>query len=246
MRRRGIAYFRKRRTTLTPFTPGALPGLVLWYDAGSLSLSLADGAAVAAWRDSSGGGHDATAAGIGQPTYRAGGGPDGRPCIEFDGSPNALAVPAAALSRLAAGEVWIVLRDAADPPADGTRSCPYGLGGSLSFSHVPYSNGLIYDDFGSTTRKSAIAYPAGALAQWSLYSATSAPGLWSNRLAGTPLWATTDNEVGWSSAPLIGCSVAPSLTSYIGRIAEFVLLGRPATAAEEASMYAYFRGKYGI
>lgn len=243
MRRRSIASFRKRRTTPAPFTPGALPGLALWYDAGSLSL--ADGAGVAAWRDS-GGGRDAVAAGTGRPIYRAGGGPDGRPCIEFDGSPNALAIPAAALSGLAAGEVWIVLRDAADPPADGIRCCPYGLGGSLAFSHIPFSNGLIYDDFGSTARKGAIAHPAGALARWSLYSATSAPGLWSNRLAGVPLFATTDNTVGWSPAPQIGCSVSPSLTSYTGRIAEFVLLGRVATAAEEAATAAYFRAKYGL
>jgi hypothetical protein len=246
-RRRSIASFRRRRTPSTPtspFTPGALPGLALWYDAAALSL--ADGAAVAAWPDRSGGGHDATVAGTGHPTYRRGGGPNGTPCLAFDGSPNALAVPAAALSGLAAGEVWIVLRDAADPPADGTRSCPYGLGSSLAFSHIPFSNGLIYDDFGSTARKGAIAYPAGALAQWSIYSATSAPGLWSNRLAGVPLSATTDNAVGWSPAPQIGCSVSPSLTSYTGRIAEFVLLGRVATEAEEAAMTSYFHSQYGL
>jgi hypothetical protein len=246
-RRRSIASFRRRRTPSTPaspFTPGALPGLALWYDAAALSL--ADGAAVAAWPDRSGGGHDATVAGTGHPTYRRGGGPNGTPCLAFDGSPNALAVPAAAVAGLAAGEIWIVLRGATDPPADGTKSCPYGFGSSLTFSHVPFSNGLIYDEFGATARHNAIAYTAGALAQWGVYSVTSAPGLWSNRLAGRPLSTTTDNVVGWSLAPQIGCSVDPSLTSYTGQIAEFVLLGRQATAQEETAMAAYFHAKYGL
>lgn len=69
----------------TPTPPGGVTtNLVLWLEGDQLAL--ADGAAVSSWTDKSSVGNHATqATSTKQPTYRATGGPNSLPTVEFDG-----------------------------------------------------------------------------------------------------------------------------------------------------------------
>lgn len=86
-----------RGTYETVYLPNQLDSLFYWYaaDAGvldSLGGDISDGEKVSSWTDFSGRGHNVTqATGGAMPTFRAAGGPNGWPCIEFDGTDDFLA-----------------------------------------------------------------------------------------------------------------------------------------------------------
>jgi hypothetical protein len=69
-----------------PFDPMAIPGLVLWLDAGDLELTLADGDEVATWEDRSFAGNDADQASPGYRPLLKTGIVNGKPVVRFDGS----------------------------------------------------------------------------------------------------------------------------------------------------------------
>lgn len=71
-----------RGVFVQPFDPMSIAGLRLWLEVDSLVLS--DGDPVGTWTDSSLIGNDVTEA-TDKPTYRATGGPNSHPCVEFDG-----------------------------------------------------------------------------------------------------------------------------------------------------------------
>lgn len=63
---------------------GVTTNLILWLEGDQLALS--DGAAVSSWTDmSSVANHATQATSTKRPTYRATGGPNSKPCVEFDG-----------------------------------------------------------------------------------------------------------------------------------------------------------------
>jgi hypothetical protein len=70
-------------TSSTTFTPASISGLSLWLDASS-GITAEDGGAIASWTDRSGKGNNAVQATAGnRPLYRATGGPNNKPCVEF-------------------------------------------------------------------------------------------------------------------------------------------------------------------
>lgn len=83
-----------------PISPGAGGGVanttnssqnLTWFSATTLS-AVGDGNPVASWMPTGNGGADAAvAAGMARPTYRATGGPGGGPCLDFNGTTNAMA-----------------------------------------------------------------------------------------------------------------------------------------------------------
>lgn len=84
---------RRRVVTVAGASTGPLgiSGCLAWYRGSSLAVS--DGAAISQWDDESGNArHLLQAAGSKQPLYRATGGPNSRPCIEFDGTDDFLRV----------------------------------------------------------------------------------------------------------------------------------------------------------
>ena len=89
------------------FSPASLLGLVAWYRAADLSL--ADGAAVATWTDSSGNGRDATqATGTKQPLYKTNI-INGKPVVRFDGVDDFLNVPAIDLTGTSGLTLFVVV-----------------------------------------------------------------------------------------------------------------------------------------
>jgi len=65
------------------WSPASISGLSLWLDASS-GITAEDGGAIASWTDRSGNGNNAVQSTAGnRPLYRATGGPNNKPCVEF-------------------------------------------------------------------------------------------------------------------------------------------------------------------
>lgn len=102
------------------------------------------------------------------------------------------------LSAFAAGEVHRLFRLAEDPPIAPLQGLWWQMSGVAHANHFPYVDGVIYDGFGSTTRK-ILGNPALSLAAWRLYSVYSAPNDWQAFLNSNSLYSTTDNAVSFSA-----------------------------------------------
>jgi hypothetical protein len=88
-----------------------------------------------------------------------------------------------------------VARTQIDPPVNSTYTGPYvSADCSPTQSHVPWTDGVIYDAFGSNARKTT-ANPATTLAQLNVYNVVSAPGSWTNYLNGTQIFNTGTNTI---------------------------------------------------
>jgi hypothetical protein len=71
--------------SIVPFTPADLPGLTGWFRGSNIGVS--DGASVSTWSDESGNENDANqVTSVNQPVFRAIGGANSLPCVEFNKS----------------------------------------------------------------------------------------------------------------------------------------------------------------
>ena len=209
--------------------PRDIPGLLAWYSAQEVG-GVADGTALTAWSDKSGY-HRDTVAVNGTPTYRATSGPDGGPCIEFDG--NEFFTLPDVLSGLGSGYVvagfWST--------AGGNNVGGWEFGTNSQASHLPYSNSLIYDDFGSTARRDTIA-PLLTMNGWHRLSAWSAPSDWALLQNGEPIRTDASNTVSFHSQPKVGTAVGWASGQH--RVAFVALLDHKPSQAERDALEAYF------
>jgi hypothetical protein len=118
---------------------------------------------------------------------------NGRPSVNWD---NFDYVDLGNLSALTEGEIFRLVKKDADPPVGQGFFWLFGTSGSSS--HVPYTSGTIYDDFGSNVRKTTVD-PTPALTSWRLYSVYSAASDWASYLDGTQIYSTGTNTVAFNS-----------------------------------------------
>jgi hypothetical protein len=132
---------------------------------------------------------------------------------------DSLALPNA-LSAFTAGTVIFACKVAADPAAASATSggAVGDWGTSAQGNHYPYSDGVVYSDCLSTTRKSF--NPTPSLAAWHVGEFRSAAGAWAYAVNGVDVYTTATNTVGGSLAPVIGQSIngSASLSGYMGRM----------------------------
>jgi hypothetical protein len=179
-----------------------------WYKADAIT-GKNDGDPISQWDDSSGNArHAIQATGGSQPTYKTAI-QAGLPVVRFDGAADQLEVPDA--SALTAGTGFIVVKIVTDPPASGkTGLWTFGA----SAMHFPFTDGLLYEAFGTTVRKDSIAIPD--LTQWQIYEVFSGASDWGALLDGVSLHATGTNTVGFTAAPRLGHGGASFLDGDIG------------------------------
>lgn len=231
------------------FDPATIAGLKLWLkaDAGALNasdLAATDTEAVKTWQDQSGNGWHATQATAGnRPAWYIGASSNGSPVVRFDGVDDYFQL-GNLMSGAAAGTAFVVLSINNDPPAPDRSSGPLSRFGTPSNAHYPWIDGAIYDDFGSTVRKDAIAV-APSLAAWRVYEVLSAAGDWRNYLDGSLLHATTSNTVAWGATPFIGSN---GLGQYFidGDIAEVLVYAAALSDADRQAVESYLMSKYAI
>ncbi len=226
-----------------PSDPSTIANLELWLH--GRSVAVGDGNPVTTWADSSGNARDAGAIGASRPTLRSTGGPNSQPCLEFDGSDDSMTLPDFA-TGFTAGHLFIVVKIDNDPPASGgVAGCPLRVstsGGDASF--YPFTDGVVYENWGSTTRKT-VANPTPSLAAWHVYEIVSKASSWKAFINGTQIGSTdTGNTVGFVSVLRIALNANSNRLD--GRIAEIIWYSAEKTGADLTAIKTYLNFWTGI
>lgn len=225
--------------TSTVFSPSQIVGLELWLKADAIT-GLNDADPVTTWPDSSGKGRDATqSVGGNKPAYKVNI-VNGKPVVRFNGSSNFMNLPDF-LTGFSAGEIFLVIKLNNDPPTVGSGGL-WEFGSAAQASHYPFTDGVIYDAFGTDTRKTTVN-PTPTLAAWRLYNVSSASGAWTSRLDTTQLFTTATNTVAWTTAPKFGTS---STFFTDGDIAEILIYSSILSSADRSSLSSFLSSKYAL
>lgn len=137
-------------------------------------------------------------------TVKAGATPGGKPSVQ-----NSTSVKAAynfqrgLFGDAAAGEMLLLFKVAADPPAVGDGRL-YSFGSDGQICHIPYTDGQLYENFGSTARKTTTNPTQSFATKYVIYNVRSAAGAWSNHVDGVLNFSTATNTVGWNNQPFFG------------------------------------------
>jgi hypothetical protein len=138
-----------------------------------------------------------------------------KPTIRFTGT-SALPVRIAFSAAASAGTKIQVIRTYADPTSAFTGNVLNYVGnaGGL-FGHYPYSDGNIYDEFATTSRKT-VGNPTPSLANFHIYEAVSDANLFKSFINNSEIFTTATNTVGWySTAPIVGEGYSGSISEVI-------------------------------
>lgn len=221
----------------------------LWLEADALSLSNND--PISSWTDISGNARHGTNTGTNRPLYRTNQ-INGLPAVEFlEVSDTWLDLPNFA-SGFTVAEIFIVIKINADPPTIVSESIyqtglwSLGSDATDNSTHYPFTDGVIYDDFGSTIRK-VVGNPTPSLAAWRLYNVRSAANDWEALLDGTSLFSTTTNTVGFNTSPKLGKDVGGVNTYYLdGFVALVAMYSRALNSSERTALKSCIASKYAL
>jgi len=209
-------------------------GLKLWLSADT-GLTL-NGSTVSAWADQSGVGNNATqSTASNQPSVTASI-LNSKPVIHFSGAqwltlPNFLSGSAT--------EVLVVVRATSATNASGI----WRFGSSGSGDYYSYTDGTLYDGFGSAVRY-AEGRPSQDITQFHVYEVCSQAGSWESWIDGVPLYKSSANTVGFTTAPLLGHNADG--VNFSGDIAEIVVYNRALSASERQQSLSYLTQKYAL
>jgi hypothetical protein len=234
-----------------PFTPASVAGLILdldFSDASGLFQASNGTGVVSADNDPIGFATDASAAGRHHTQPTAGSRPlyrtnaqNGLSAAQFDGVARHL-VSSLAFTGVAAATAFLVVKCDADPGVSGkTGLWQYGVGLA---THFPFTDGVVYDDFGTGARKTT-GNPAASLAQWNVYEVTSKENGWTDWVNGAQHHTTGTNAVAWPTQP--NTTLGKSLGSvwfagYIGRV---LVYNSDLAAGDRAALRAYLKAQWG-
>lgn len=183
-----------------------------------------------------------------QPKYQtAANGINGKPALWFDGIDDQLTYFEDILAGATAATVFVVAKLENDPPSIGLspRFGFWSFGTAPDPALVPYSDGVIYDEFCSTTRKTT-ANPSDSMASPFLYNVVSGPGDWRNYLNGTLLYSTASNTFGHLTECDIGIARRPGPVALHGRLGEFLLYDSVLSEGKRLAVQAQLMTKWGI
>jgi hypothetical protein len=224
------------------FAPTSIPNLLSWLTAGSLVLN--DGDDVVTWPDGSGNGN-----GLGGPSlppkFRTGV-LNGLPVVRFNGTSQFLNFPVNAFVGFTAAEAFIVVKaNNPDPPVSSVGTGLWDFGTDITSTHYPFTDGIIYDDFGTSARKTTVN-PTPSLNAFNLYNVISSSGLWASRLnGGSTIFSTGTNTVAFIAQCTLGSSGGGTVY-FNGDIAEFILYNRVISQSERDQIESYVAAKYGL
>ncbi len=222
--------------------PTVLAGCSLWLRA-DLGITL-NGTTVSAWADSSTNGNNASQGTAGrQPVYNTRQ-INGQPTLFFDATLQKYMPLANSLASLSASHAFVVHRRLTNTESTLANTGFWTLGTSGLITHMPYTDGNIYDDGGGTTRY-ACGAPQVGLATAQVYEAQNQAGSWKNLLNGLAQSSSGTNTVGLSTTPVLGGNVASAIF-YYGDWAETILYNRILNATERALVINYLNGRYAL
>lgn len=222
-----------------------LSGIVLWIDPSFVRVTLASGKVSAFTNRGSLGGTVAQAMGANQVAWNV---HDanfrGRASVS---SVQASLYPLPDLSALTSGEIFAVLKKAADPSTGGAG----GSGGihqiglvAAGSTHVPFTDGVIYDASGSTVRKTA-GNPTPSLASPFLYDVWSATTDWSLRLNRASFFTTAVNTVSFPAAGTLFQSSAAGPIGMVGELVSYIVCSAKQSTDSRGQWEAWVRREFG-
>jgi hypothetical protein len=239
--------------TVNPVTAAQPSGAWAWYDAAAVTQP--DNTTMARWPDKSGNArHALQPLGANRPLFRTGI-VNGLPVVRFDAaSSKYLVLPD--ISALTSGEIFIVVKITTDPPVTSAKSGLWHFSDATSSvsgfpaTHYPFTDGTIYEAFGTDTRKTTVN-PTPALTSWRVYNVSAASADWTNRLDGVQLTHTGTNAVSFSSTVYLGRShggTGDSFADYYldGDVAEVIIYGGVLTSDQRTDIVKLLSDKYGL
>jgi hypothetical protein len=250
------------------WTPLALgtPTLLAWQKADEITGSNTD--PIATFLDGSGNGkHYTQVTSASRPTLLTAN-LNGKNVVKFD-APTAdqyFDVPNI-FSGKTAGSIYMVVKKTVDPARSGgsgfsdqyTGIHRFGNStGASSAGHMPYTDGVIYAEFGTDTRKTA-GDPTPSLASWRIISNHSAASDFGMYIDGgvysagvpAPFYSTVSNTVGFDPAPTFGRSVRDPTGSFLykymeGTVAEILLINGKLSLSDQQKVEGYLAYKWGL
>lgn len=149
-------------------------------------------------------------------------------------------------SALTAAHIFIVIKLENDPPTTDFETGIWAFGSSGLGAHYPFSDGKIYDDFGSTTRK-AINDPGIALDTWRVYEVISTSSEWTALIDGSQIHTTGTNTVGWPSSGQTALGINRDETvGFQGWIAGAYMFSAKKTGSDRTTLITYINSRFGL
>ena len=142
------------------------------------------------------------------------------------------------MAALTSGSCFAVFKS----PSESTAAGSFIQAGTNGDGYYPFSNGLIYSDFGANSRHDAIDGP-DLLTDWHIAEFESATNAWMYLQNGVPVTLITSNTVAFTASPLLGRSTNNGGQGMLG---EIILLPYVPNAVERAQIEGYLAHKWGI
>ena len=165
---------------------------------------------------------------------------------DFTASNYELIRSATSLNITSEGSVFIVVKVDSDPPPASFNTGMWSI--STQGGHYPFTNGIIYEYFGTTVRKTISGF-AEDLSVYNVYHVDSTNGSFQAFLNNNSIFSTSSNTFENIQSVDIGAST-PSLTSsgrwLDGIIGELIILDRILNSTERGDMVSYLTNKWGL
>jgi hypothetical protein len=233
-------------------------GLSIWarYKASTMA-SVGDGNTLSQWDDISGNARHATqATSARRPVYRAtaSGLVGNTSAVEFLGNssdPHYVSLPN--MSALTQGAIFVYHKNDTDTQEATTtvNTRRIWILGTSTDEYYKYTNNAvgsgIYENFGTSVRKTTGNPSAGALSVWHSYAVTSASASFLTYINNVQHFTTGTNTVAFPAAPTIGGNPIqptppPNLSNKL--VAEIIICSVVPSATERAAIQAYFLKEY--
>ena len=196
------------------------------------------------WTDTSGNGNHGTRnanSGIGSGTTNT-----GQTSVVFDGNDRIDLVDLSGFNGTG-GEAFLVIKMDSNVYTSGDS----GIGGMWNFgnngaaNHYTWTDGSVYDDFGSNTRHRGpdleVFNGGKDLSVWHVYNVRSLSGEWTSLINNDQTFTTASNTVSFTTAPTLGAGGSFTLT---GEIAEFRFYSGTMTGGERTAIYNSLNSTY--
>ncbi len=148
-------------------------------------------------------------------------------------------------SGATAASAYVVFKVDADPPVSTGGLWRVGTG----FANLhPHTDGVIYDGFGATVRKTT-GDPTPALTSWRIYGVHSAANDWGSFIDGVSFFSTATNTVGFEpTGPSFGRGDdgAGSTVTLQGHVAEVIFTNAKQSQANREKVEGYLAHKWGL
>jgi hypothetical protein len=150
---------------------------------------------------------------------------------------------AAAIAGVTAAHVFVIVKTTVDPTValcDGIWRF-----GQDDISYYPFNGtGIIYDNFGTSVRKTSVDPPL-SVASARCYEVVSTASEWTNRLDGAELYTTAVNSVAWAATQNLGGDSGAGVW-FDGWIGALIICNAKLTGSDLTNMRGYLAGKYGV